>query len=159
MKFPFYSFALSFLLLAFGCNPNRVYESHQDPPGNLEWIRSDVLSFDIEIIDASIKYDQIITFRHAAGYAFSACSLKIVEKTPSGEKFEHFLTLSTADQDGYLGDCSGDICDLEEIWRDSYTFTESGTYHYDISHEMSDDKIHMVMEVGMALDLKDQSTQ
>ena len=143
--------ATAFFMLA--CNQNIVYEEHISPPGNLEWKRDDAIKFDIDIVDTSIKYNEYITFRHATGYAFSACSLRIAEKLPNGEELIHHLTLKTADSQGYLSDCSGDICDLEELWREKWKFGMPGTYHYEISHEMTNDKVQMVMDVGMKLEM------
>ena len=143
-------FSLVFFFIS--CNENRLYDSHVAPPGDLEWNRSDELSFDIEIIDTSIKYNQYISFRHAIGYAYSACSLKIIERAPDGAIVEYHTALPIADTDGYKGDCHGDICDLEICWLEKRTFNSTGTYHYEISHEMTEDQIHMVMLVGMMLD-------
>ena len=142
--------SLSFLIIS--CNENRLYESHIDPSGNLEWNRDDILTYDIEIIDRSIKYNQYIAFRHAVGYAYSACSLKIIEKKPNGELVEYHTILTTADSEGYISDCNGDICDLESLWLENREFESTGIYHYEVTHEMTKDKIHMVMEVGMILD-------
>lgn len=145
----------AFILLMTSCDESIVYEEHTDPPGNLEWNRDDVLSFDIEIIDISIKYDQIIAFRHATGYAFSTCDIIIEETTPSGETNTYDFSTITADRNEYIGEVSGDIYDVEQIWRPAYIFPEKGTYHYEIRHNMTDDKIHMVMEVGMIVKKKD----
>ncbi|HAW52070.1 MAG TPA: hypothetical protein DCX54_07065 [Flavobacteriales bacterium] len=146
-------FSVAFMLLIIGsCNENRLYDTLIAPPGDLEWNRSDKLSFDIEIIDTSIEYNQFISFRHAVGYAFSACYLKIEETSPDGEITEYHTSVPIADSDGYSGDCHGDICDLEVLWLQNRTFNSPGVYHYQISHEMKQDKIHMVMLVGMILD-------
>ena len=134
------------------CNENRVFEQHVDPPGHLQWERKDEIKIDVEIIDTTIKYDQTIAFRHATGYAFTACTLVVKETSPSGELREEQLIIETANSQGYLGDCSGDICDVEYLWQASRKFSETGNYQYHISHAMSDDLIHMVMEVGMILD-------
>jgi gliding motility-associated lipoprotein GldH len=140
------------LLICISCNENRLYEAHIDPEGELEWNRGDALIFDVEIIDTTIKYNQLISFRHAIGYAYSACSLKIVEKAPDGAIVEYHVTLPIADSEGYKGDCHGDICDLEVSWLEKREFNSTGIYHYEITHEMTEDQIHMVMLVGMILD-------
>ncbi|MEQ8325159.1 MAG: gliding motility lipoprotein GldH [Vicingaceae bacterium] len=136
----------------WSCNPDRIYVSHVDPPGNLEWDKRDALSFDVEIIDTSIKYDLFLAFRHAVGYPFSACSIQIVEKFPDGEILEHYLTLKLAENNSYISDCAGDICDLEELWQENRRFEVPGIYHYEITHDMSAEKLQMVMEVGMIVE-------
>ena len=140
------------ILTLLSCDGNRIYESHIDPSGHLEWNRGDTLVFDIEIIDTSIKYNQFIDFRHAVGYAFSACSLDIIETDPNGEVVQYGVVLEVADTKSYKGECMGDICDLETTWLENRTFTIPGTYQYKVSHRMTDDLLHMVMEVGMMLD-------
>ena len=140
-------------LVLISCNSDRIYEGHVDPPGNLLWAKSDPIMIDIEIVDTSIKYNEYIAFRHATGYSFSACSLKIVESDPDGVVKEYLHTMKTADSQGYLSDCAGDICDLEELWMEERKFGLPGTYRYQISHEMSRDTLHFVMEVGMMVEM------
>lgn len=144
---------LIFAIIAlYSCNENRVFEDHIDPSGNLEWNRDEVIKFDIEIIDISLKYNQFIAFRYALGYRYPTCEMEILEKRPDGSEETHIIQIKVMDDKGYLGDGSGDIFDIEVPWRKDFSFSTPGTYQYEIKHLMQDEKIHMVMEVGMILD-------
>lgn len=134
------------------CNENRVFEEHTDPSGNLEWKRDQVIKYDIEIIDTSIKYNIYLALRFANGYAFKICDVEVSETAPDGLRRIEDFRFTTRDEQGYTGDGAGDIFDLESIWRQSYAFPSPGTYHYEIRHIMPDDLIHMVMEVGLIVD-------
>ena len=146
------------LILAFipmvilGCHPNRVFEEHQDPSGNLEWNRNEVIKLDVEINDISIKYDVLLALRFANGYAYSFCNVELKEVSPTGKEQLIKHQFITRDEGGYTGDGAGDIYDLESILVENRLYEETGIYHYEISHTMSKDKIHMVMEVGMIIE-------
>lgn len=155
MKLTIPSLIAASMLFFSSCDESIVYEEHVSPPGNLEWNKADVIKLDVEIVDVSIKYDQIVAFRHATGYAFSTCDVVVDETTPSGETTSYDFSIITADRNEYIGEVSGDIYDVEQIWRPAYSFPEAGTYHYEIRHNMTDDKIHMVMEVGMKVRKKE----
>jgi len=147
-------------IVFISCNENRIYEEHIDPSGNLEWNKSEVVTFDVEIIDASIKYDVILALRFATGFRYSTCPITITETTPSGETREYSHEFKTRNDKGYAGEAAGDIYDLEEIWRSDYIFPEKGTYHYNLRHEISQSRVDMVMEVGMIVDkVVEQSNQ
>lgn len=134
------------------CNENRVFEEHIDPSGNLEWNRKEVIKFDIEIIDTSIKYTMILALRHATGFRFGKMNVQVSETDPDGNTSLSDFVFLTMDEKGYTGEVSGDIYDLESMWREDHSFSRQGIYHYEIRQTMPDDKIHMVMEVGMIVD-------
>ncbi len=146
------SIILILALGLFSCNENRIYSDHVTPPGELEWNKEDVITFDVKIIDVSSKNDIKLAFRHATGYAYPFCDVVVKETKPSGESTEERYQIRVMDDEGYVGEGAGDIYDIEEIWRSGHVFPEIGTYQYEIRHEMPDDKIHMVMEVGMIID-------
>lgn len=140
------------VILISSCNENRIYNEHFDPSGNLEWNRSEIIKHDIEIIDISIKYNLFLTLRFAVGYSFPVCDIIIIETSPSGKVNEYTYRFLTRDEYGYIGDIAGDIIDHEDLWQENIEFEEAGIYQYELSHDMTDDKIHMVMEVGMMVD-------
>lgn len=140
------------VILFASCNENRIYNEHFDPSGNLEWNRNEIVKHDIEIIDISSKYNLFLTLRFAVGYSFPVCDIILIETSPSGKVNEYTYRFLTRDEKGYIGDIAGDIIDLEDLWQEGREFEEAGVYHYELSHDMTDDKIHMVMEVGMMVD-------
>lgn len=139
-------------LLTLSCNENRIFDDETDPSGNLEWNRDEVVSFDVEIIDISIKYNLFLTLRHATGFRYRDLAVRVTETAPDGSTQERDFSFNVMNDSGYNGEVSGDIYDLEVLWLENYIFPVPGIYHYELRHVMADDKVHMVMDVGMMVD-------
>jgi gliding motility-associated lipoprotein GldH len=151
----FFSIAiLSFILLiTAACNPNKVYEKHLTLSDNVEWKKNDVKRFEIDIKDNSIPYNFSLAFRYAQGYPFTSVKLLVKEILPDGTFEELPYELQLRDEQGkYVGSPGFDIWDSEHLIIKGKTFSQTGKYTYEITHDMQLDPLPLVMEVGIVLE-------
>jgi len=140
-------------LVIISCNENRVYESHIDPSGNLEWKKDQIVEFEVEINDNSIKYNEIVALRYAQGYMFTNLPVEITRIAPDGSEQVTQHNFQVRKEDGTRnGEPAYDIWDLEEVLHENMTFAQTGVYHYKIRHLHDRDLLHYIMEVGLIID-------
>lgn len=141
------------VLLISGIACTTYYSEQEDDFPNKVWEKDRVLTFKPEIRDKSAKYDLYLDFRHVYGFHFSHVRLKLERVAPDGtvnKRTERFQVRK--DKETYVGDCSGDICDLRVPLRRGVEFPQEGTYVYRLSPSMGKyEKIPNVMGVGLVL--------
>lgn len=116
------------------------------------WKKSDVLTFKPVINDVSKKYNIVFTFRHVHGFPFRDVKIALKIKSPSGDlSVKEYSIAVFNDKNEYISKCAGDYCDLDQVVEQQYSFTEKGTYVFEISHEMTSDPLRNVMEVGLII--------
>lgn len=146
-------FLSSILLINAACNPNKVYEKHLELSENLEWVKSDVKKFEIEIKDNTIPYNFFLAFRFADGYPFTSVKLLVKEIQPDGSFEELPYELQLRDEKGnYIGSPGFDIWDSEHLIIPKKNFLQTGKYVYEISHDMPLDPLPLSMEVGIKIE-------
>ncbi|MBL4624104.1 MAG: gliding motility lipoprotein GldH [Flavobacteriales bacterium] len=147
----------SFITLClFSCQPeNRVFIEHQELSPDIEWIKKDTREFKVPVEDKGLVYNLSLSFRYATGYAYQVAKVKVTETSPSGKETVNKYELKVRDANGdYIGDPGFDIWDSEHLVESDKKFEETGTYRYVIEHNMPEDPLNMVMEIGIILDKK-----
>lgn len=141
------------LLINSACNPNKVYEKHLELSENIEWKKSDVKRFEIDIKDNTIPYDFYLAFRYADGYPFTSVKLLLKEIQPDGTFEELPYELQLRSENGeYIGSPGYDIWDSEHLILPKKIFPKNGKYVYEITHDMPLDPLPMVMEIGIIIE-------
>lgn len=150
---------LLILSVLLSCQPkDRVYVEHKDLSQNVEWLKSDIIEFEIPVNDKNQLYNMSISFRYANGYRFKTIDLKINETSPSGKTQSFNFSTEVRDNEGnYIGDPGYDIWDSEHLMIEKKEFKEAGVYSYTIQHTMPVDPLNYAMEIGMILDLVNNS--
>jgi len=141
-------FALLFLA---ACKPNRVYEEHRGV-ADLKWERSDVKAFEFEIPDTNVHYKMYAAIRYIQGFPFKDLNVQVELSSPAGKKIQRDLQITIRNSAGYIGDGAGDYWDLEYLFDKDFTFEEAGKYQLEIKHQMTNDPVVLVNEVGFVLE-------
>ncbi|MBU0764200.1 MAG: gliding motility lipoprotein GldH [Bacteroidetes bacterium] len=143
---------LTFLLLIMSCNPNRIFEKHEEVKQSC-WSREDKKTYTVDITDTGSSYNLVIAVRHAQGFGYRDLTVSVRRTAPDGTEVEKEYDLPIIDDnDEYLGDGAGDIWDREVTADSGITFPAPGTYKFEITHAMKDDPLLLVMEVGLILE-------
>ena len=153
---------LYILLLTIGllsCQPkDRVFVEYEDLSPNIEWLKSDIIEFEIPIEDTNQVYKMSLSFRYANGYRFKTIDLLVTETSPNGEKENFNFSSAVRDSDGnYIGEPGYDIWDSEHLMIAKKKFKEKGVYHYTIEQMMPVDPLNYAMEIGLILDQVNKS--
>lgn len=139
------------LLLSAACGTGTLYHHNSEIADNV-WERSDVRRFEVPITDTVSSYDIYLEVRNAGSYPFSNLYLFIDTEMPSGLKRRDTVECLLADPTGrWLGEGLGDIWDNSILYRPATRFPKLGTYVFTIGHGMRNEKLPMIMDIGMAI--------
>lgn len=120
--------------------------------GNYEWQRADMQELTVEIPADSMTVDVLLHVRYANGFAYQNLNLIIEELTPDGEsRIAPFSYRLRGDDGAHLGDGSGDIWDIRFPLKQNMLM-QGGKYRYKIGHTMPQDKLLMLMEIGITVE-------
>ncbi len=141
-------------LLLSACTPeNRIYEKHQSLSPDIEWLKEDVKTFEVNIMDPKSTYQFNIAFRYAQGYPWNEARVIMEEISPSGEKSTNTHSLKVRESNGeYIGEPGFDIWDSTHLIDPEKEYNETGKYTYIISHDMPKVEFPFAMEVGLIID-------
>lgn len=145
---------IGILILSFSaCTPEgRVFSDNQTLSPEIEWLKSDVKSFQVPIV-AQNKYNVSIAFRYANGFPFRAAMVKMEIISPSGITNSEVHELVVRQEGGeYIGEAGFDIWDSEHQVLTSQLFEETGEYTFKLSHAMNQDPLNFAMEIGLVVD-------
>jgi len=153
---------LSILLILglISCNPNRIFENHESDFPDRRWEKNHIIEFNPNITDTGVEYRIYLALRHVYGFQFQNMIVKVTSTSPSGIKaVKNYEFQVLGENNEYLSDCSGDICDLETVIEESVKYTESGVYTYTVEHQMPVDPLPNVMEFGLIIEMHSQEKQ
>lgn len=126
-----------FFLTFISCDKNTVYKNFDRDFEDNRWLKADVKTYDFTITDASKAYDLIFDFSHIAGYQFQSVPVKFNIVYPDKSVTTENVDVVIADGPGNeLGDCSGDICDLQQAIFENKKL-EPGNYRIVLSNEFN----------------------
>lgn len=127
---------LVFCVLA-SCDKNTVYKDFDRGFEDNRWLKADIKTYDFTITDASQSYDLILDFSHIAGYQFATIPVKLNIVNPDKSVTTENVDVVISDGPGNeLGDCSGDICDLQQTIFENKKL-EVGNYRIVLSNEFN----------------------
>lgn len=148
---------LLFVLLQ-ACNTNKIYEKHikvYESEHKVEWYKSNIKRFKIDIKDITTPYNFYLAFRYADGYPFTNVKVLLKEIQPDGSYEELSYELPLRDEQGnYIGSPGYDIWDSEHLIIPNKKYTQSGKYVYEITHDMPLNPLPLAMEIGIVLEKK-----
>ena len=145
---------LAMTISLIACQPKeRVYVKHKELSPGLEWLKKDVREFKVPVEDNSIAYNMSLSFRYVNGYQYQVAKVKVTETSPSGKETASEYDLKVREDNGdYIGEAGYDIWDSEHLVEPGKKYEETGSYTYLIEHNMPNDPLNFVMEIGVILD-------
>jgi len=146
--------AIIFVAILFtACNKNKIYEKHKTNFPQFRWEKSNVVEFNPEIIDTTSNYKITVALRHVFGFNLKSIKIDLEIISPSGKNITNEYIVSFYDDEGdLLSLCAGDICDMEQLIEDDFSFNETGTYEINIYHLMNINPLPNIMEVGLIIE-------
>lgn len=149
------------LLLAGGvagfgvsCGPALVYEGREEVPG--VWTYADTVAFDYDIADTARAYDLRLGVEHGSDFATENLYAEFVTRYPGGGLQEEPVSLALADAYGdWLGECSGERCQLWIPLQDSAKFPVPGRYGLTLRQYMRRDSVPGVFGMSLRVTVAD----
>jgi gliding motility-associated lipoprotein GldH len=148
MKYTLFLFLI--LLIISGCN--NIYNEHQDIT-NMAWHRQNLLTFKANIPEPK-EYTVNVHLRHTSHIQIGNIAVKLVispENQPN-EAITQELLIPIRDKTtgDLVGEAMGDICDTS--FATKVTFKSKGAYTLTLEHQMEDDKVEAIMEIGISIE-------
>jgi len=133
-----------------GCN--QVFTEYKDIP-QLNWERDNVVTFDFESPGTDKDHTMLVGFRHYSYIEYAEILVNVTMTSPSGgtSNDRYIIHLRDKETGELRGGSMGDLTDLEVPVKNDIAFEEAGTYHFEIVHEMEQDVVSGIMEVGLVI--------
>lgn len=139
------------LALSSSCHFFKEYDKESFP--TYTWKSGQEIIFQPTIEDVGKTYSMSLGIRHLFGFDAKSVKVSIKVISPSGKEKSKNYELQIRDQNNeYLANCGGDLCDLETVVDETISFDEPGVYTFVITHGHPDMKISGIMEFGLILD-------
>lgn len=143
---------LFILFLLVSCNKNQIYrETHREFPAN-RWMKIDTQKFEARIINIGETYNIFLNFGHVYGFQFEEVPMSVEMISPSGKiEYLEFMLKILDENENDIGDCTGDICDLQHILKTDYSFKEQGIYTFNVNNRFDNMYLPNVLAVGIEI--------
>lgn len=156
MSYLFKFFAvLTLVFVLVACDENRIYDENKEIP-NQSWEYENVIPFEAEIEDTSLRYNVYVNLRHTNQYSNSNLWILLYTTFPSGERLERRVELPLASKEGkWYGNHSGSMVNHQILIQPKAVFPEIGTYKFEIEQNMRRNPLTEILDVGIRIEKAD----
>jgi gliding motility-associated lipoprotein GldH len=140
------------ILTASSCS-SIFREYNKESFTNYVWNKADEIVFHPQITDIKRSYNLILGIRYIYGLPLDSIGINIKSISPSGKEVMKLYSFKIKDkQNKYIGDCSGDMCDLEAMVEEFIKFEEAGNYKFIVTNTNPVESISGIMELGLIIE-------
>ncbi len=143
------------LIFLSGCDVNRVYEKNKDLAERI-WLEDSVVTFDVQLNDASVPYNIYANVRNGSGYPYYNLYVQYAIVDSSGREVERSLEnliLFEPKTGEPFGSGLGDVFDHQIPVLTNYYFPNEGTYSVRMRQYMRRDTLEQLHSVGVRVEL------
>jgi gliding motility-associated lipoprotein GldH len=140
------------LLVAFGmagCKPTPIAEAKFEFDESLQWKKSEPVSLKLDIRENAEPCELYLDVRYTTLFPFEKLELHIKEISDQGVVVPRDVTIEIRDKDGFVGDISGDLGDIERVLDSNKQYEDHGVYTYEISFNHPVDVLLGIMELRL----------
>jgi len=140
------------LLVAFGmagCKPTPIAEAKFEFDESLQWKKSEPVSLKLDIRENAEPCELYLDVRYTTLFPFEKLELHIKEISEKGVVIPRDVTIEIRDKDGFIGDISGDLGDIERVLDSNKQFKDHGVFTYEISFNHPVDVLLGIMELRL----------
>lgn len=134
------------------CSHGVLYQKYITIPNHV-WDFNAPILFKANIQDTVSGYNIFVNVRNSDSYEYSNLYLFIDIATPMHTHTRDTLECILADQSGrWLGEGLGDIWDNRILYKRNVRFPKNGEYDFKFTQAMRDDKLQMIMDMGLTIE-------
>ena len=140
------------LLVAFGmagCKPTPIAEAKFEFDESLQWKKSEPVSLKLDIRENAEPCELYLDVRYTTLFPFDKLELHIKGISEQGVVVPRDVTIEIRDKDGFVGDISGDLGDIERVLDSNKHYEDHGVYTYEISFNHPVDVLLGIMELRL----------
>jgi len=143
-------FFLLFVSIAMvSCDPTPIAEANFEFDESLQWKKSEPVSLKLDIRENAEPCQLFLDVRYTTLFPFDKLELHIKEISARGVVVPRDVTVEIKNQDGFVGDISGDIGDIERELDSNKQYEDHGVYTYEISFNHPVDVLLGIMELRL----------
>ena len=132
-----------------GCKPTPIAEANFEFDESLQWKKSEPVSLKLDIRENAEPCELYLDVRYTTLFPFDKLELHIKEISDQGVVVPHDVTIEIRDKDGFVGDISGDLGDVERVLDSNKQYEDHGLYTYEISFNHPVDVLLGIMELRL----------
>jgi len=141
--------AVLMLVALSSCEQNRVYNKFEKNFKENRWQKTDIRTYEFEIVQGATQYNMDLHFSHIFGYQFPSVPLTVTIENPDKTVTTKNINLEITDENGKdKGDCAGDICDLYVTVFEGESLPV-GKYKVAISHQFQGEFLPNILGLGI----------
>lgn len=139
-----------FTLSLFSCNNNSIFEKYKSID-NYTWKYSEPVTFNVPVLITNENFNIFFNIRHTGNYSYRNIWVTVSIINPGGKVVDEIKSeFKLAEKDGqWTGQGLGDVIDHQYLLKNNFKFGEPGTYKFRIQHQMREDDLKGVMDVGI----------
>ena len=140
------------LLVAFGmagCKPTPIAGAKFEFDESLQWKKSEPVSLKLDIRENAEPCELYLDVRYTTLFPFDKLELHIKEISEQGVVVPRDVTIEIKNQNGFVGDISGDLGDIERELDSNKHYEDHGVYTYEISFNHPVDVLLGIMELRL----------
>jgi gliding motility-associated lipoprotein GldH len=140
----FFLLFVSFALLS--CHTTPIAEAKFEFDESLQWKKSEPVSLKLDIRENAEPCELYFDVRYTTLFPFDKLELHIKEISEQGVVVPRDVPVEIKNQNGFVGDISGDIGDIEHLLDSNKQYEDHGVYTYEISYKNPVDVLLGIME-------------
>lgn len=141
--------AVLILIIFSSCEQSKVYNKFEKNFKENRWQKTDVRTYEFEIVQGATQYNMDLHFSHIFGYQFPSVPLTVTIENPDKTITTKNINLQILDEEGKdKGDCAGDICDLYTTVFEGESLPV-GKYKVAISHQFQGEFLPNILGLGI----------
>ena len=140
------------LLVAFGmagCKPTPIAGAKFEFDESLQWKKSEPVSLKLDIRENAEPCELYLDVRYTTLFPFDKLELHIKEISEQGVVVPRDVTIEIKNQNGFVGEISGDLGDIERELDSNKHYEDHGVYTYEISFNHPVDVLLGIMELRL----------
>jgi gliding motility-associated lipoprotein GldH len=143
----FFLLFVSFAMVS--CDPTPIAEAKFEFEESLQWKKSEPVSLKLDIRENAEPCQLFLDVRYTTLFPFDKLQLHVKEISDKGIVIPRDVTVEIKNQEGFIGDISGDIGDIERELDSNKQYTDHGVYTYEISFNHPVDVLLGIMELRL----------
>ena len=128
------------------CDPTPIAEANFEFDESLQWKKSEPVVLKLDIRENAEPCELYLDVRYTTLFPFDKLQLHIKEISEQGIVIPRDVTIEIKNQDGFVGDISGDIGDIVRELDSNKQYEDHGVYTYEISFNHPVDVLLGIME-------------
>lgn len=131
------------------CDPTPIAEAKFEFAESLQWKKSEPVSLKLDIRENTEPCVLFLDVRYTTLFPFDKLELHVKEISEKGVVVPRDVTIEIRDKDGFVGDISGDLGDIERELDSNKQYEDHGIYTYEISFTNPVDVLLGIMELRL----------